>query len=204
MVPDAVVGPVRFRYPCPDCRSANSLHDPDCRFDGTPWHEVEQAYADIVAVLAGGATTEGRLREAVDGPWGSLRSAALSRLRHEQRLRETPGGALELRSPAEFKEQVSEPTMEPIRTVYEKGSVPGTHDNAVFALVAYYEMVGLSWSETKENVVAWLRDSGTWARGGFEEATPEELVESKRHVYQQGYGWKEKARAAKAVIDRSL
>ncbi|WP_254536643.1 DUF7474 family protein [Halomarina litorea] len=195
---------MRFRYPCPDCRSANSLHGPECRFDGTPWHEIERAYADIVAVLSGGATTEGRLREAVEGPWDSLRSAALSRLRHEQRLRETPGGALELLSPAEFKEQVSEPTMEPIRTVYEKGSVPGTHDNAVFALVAYYEMVGLSWPETKENVVAWLHESGTWARGGFEEATPEELVESKRHVYTAGYGWKEKARAAKAVIDRSL
>jgi len=72
----------------------------------------------------------------------------------------------------------------------------------VFALIAWYEMVGLSWEETRERVVRWLRESGTWDRGGFEEATPEELVDAKRHVYEQGYGWKEKARAAKAVIDR--
>lgn len=195
---------MRFRYHCPDCRSDNSLHDPECRFDGTPWHEIERAYVDVLAALADGAKPEDRLREAVDAPWDRLHAAALSQLRREQRLRETPGGALEVRSPAEFKEQVSEPTVEPIRTVYEKGSVPGTHDNAVFALIAYYEMVGLSWEETRENVIAWLRDSGTWDRGGFEEESPEELVEAKRHVYRQGYGWKEKARAAKAVVDRSL
>ncbi|MWG34716.1 DUF7474 family protein [Halomarina oriensis] len=195
---------MRFRYPCPDCRSTNSLHDPDCRFDGTPWPEVERAYTDVLVALADGTKSEGRIREATDGPWDPLHSAALSRLRHEQRLKETRGGALELRSAEEFKEQVSEPTQEPIRTVYEKGSVPGTHDNAVFAMVAYYEMVGLSWAETREQVVAWLHETGTWTRGGFEEASPEQLVDSKRHVYDQGYGWKEKARAAKAIIDRSL
>lgn len=193
---------MRFRYPCPDCRTTNSLHDPDCRFDGTPWHDVEQAYVDVVAQLATGAKREGRLRETVQ--WDRLHSAALSRLRYEGRVRETKGGALELLSPAEFKEQVSQPTHEPLRTIYEKGSVHGCHDNAVFALIAYYEMVGLSWPETRERVVDWLHDSGTWARGGFEEANPEELVDSKRHVYDQGYGWMEKAQAAKAVIDRNL
>jgi hypothetical protein len=63
-------------------------------------------------------------------------------------------------------------------------------------------MVGLSWAETKENVVTWLEDSGTWDRGGFEETSPSELVEKKRHVYEAGYGWKEKAESAKRVVDR--
>jgi hypothetical protein len=69
-------------------------------------------------------------------------------------------------------------------------------------MIAWYEMVGLSWSETKENVAEWLRASGAWDRGGFEESSPEELVESKRHVYEEGYGWKEKGQAAKRVIER--
>jgi len=80
--------------------------------------------------------------------------------------------------------------------------VPGCHDHAVFAMVAWYEMVDLSWQETKENVVTWLRESGTWDRGGFEESSPEALVESKRHVYDAGYGWKQAGQEAKAVIDR--
>jgi hypothetical protein len=70
-------------------------------------------------------------------------------------------------------------------------------------MIAWYEMVGLSWEETRENVVEWLHESGTWDRGGFEEATPEALVDRKRHVYEAGYGWKEKADAAKRVIERS-
>ena len=100
--------------------------------------------------------------------------------------------------------KVSTPTHDPIKTIYEKGSVPGCHDNSVFALIAWYEMVGLSWDETREHVVEWLHETGTWARGGFEESSPEELVDSKRHVYEQGYGWKEKATAAKSIIDRNV
>lgn len=193
---------MRFRYPCPDCRSVNSLHDPECRFDGTPWHEIERAYVDIVAALTEGAKTEGRLREAVDAPWDGLHAAALSQLRHEQRLRETAGDALELRSPAEFKEAVAVPDDEELRLIFERGSVPGCHDHAVFSLISYYRMVGYSWEETREQVVDWLRDSGTWQRGGFEEPTPEEVVDAKRHVYEQGYGWKQSAREAAAVIRR--
>jgi len=105
---------------------------------------------------------------------------------------------------AEYAEQVSEPSIEPMATIYEHGSVPGCHDNAVFAMIAWYEMVDLSWPETKDNVVTWLRESGAWDRGGFEESSPEELVESKRHVYESGYGWKQAGQEAKAVIDRHL
>jgi len=91
-----------------------------------------------------------------------------------------------------------------MRTIYHEGSVPGAHDNAVFAMIAYYEMVGFTWGETRDLVVDWLKETGTWDRGGFEEASPEELVDKKRHVYETGYGWKEKARAAKSVIEHSL
>jgi hypothetical protein len=64
-------------------------------------------------------------------------------------------------------------------------------------------MVGFSWEETRERVVAWLEESGAWDRGGFEESSPEGVVDNKRHVYESGYGWMQAATEAKAVIDRS-
>jgi hypothetical protein len=193
----------RFEYPCPDCRTTNSLHGVDCRFEGRPWTDVEKAYVDLVAVLSGGVRAESDLREAVHGDWSGLHAAALSRLRRDGRIEEA-NGRLRLLTAEEFREAVSEPTSEPMRTIYQRGSVPGCHDNAVFAMIAWYEMVGLSWPETRENVVRWLEDSGAWDRGGFEEPSPEALVEKKRHVYEAGYGWKEKAEAAKRIIERTL
>ena len=194
-----------FRYPCPGCRTTNSLHDADCEFEGVSWPTIEKAYTDLLAVLTAEADglTEAALRAAVAGEWTGLHKAALGTLEREQRV-VRDDDLLRLLTAAEFKERVSEPTREPMRTVYERGSVPGCHDNAVFAMIAWYEMVGLSWPETKENVVDWLRSSGAWDRGGFEESSPEELVESKRHVYDEGYGWKEKGRAAKGVIERHV
>lgn len=191
-----------FDYPCPDCRTASNLHDPDCRFEGSTRDEIEKAYTDILAVLSTSPKTESALREDVEGRWSARHAGALDAMRREHRIRETESQGLELLTPAERKERVSEPRHEPMKTIYDQGSVPGSHDNALFSLVAWYEMVGFSWEETREKVIEWLYDSGTWARGGFEESTPEELVDSKRHVYDEGYGWKEKAQAAKRVIDR--
>ena len=194
----------RFDYPCPDCRTTSNLHGPDCEFEGASWADIEKAYTDVVAVLSANSLPEEALRNAVTGRWSNLHKSALDRLVHEQRVMEDEQGHLELLTADEYKEHVTDPNVEPIKTVARKGSVPGAHDNAVFAMIAWYEMVGLSWSETRERVVDWLRDTGTWTRGGFEEASPQELVTKKRHVYEAGYGWKEKAEAAKAVIDRSL
>jgi hypothetical protein len=193
----------RFDYPCPDCRTTNSLHDTDCRFEGVEWSAVEKAYVDVLSVLSGGVVDADALREASHGEWDALHQAAVDRLERDGRVDDS-NDRLRLLTAEEFREEVSEPTREPIRTIYRRGSVPGCHDNAVFAMIAWYEMVGLSWAETRDNVVAWLRESGTWDRGGFEEPSPEALVDRKRHVYEAGYGWKEKAQAAKRVIDRSL
>lgn len=192
----------QFAYPCPDCRTTSNLHDPACRFTGARRYEIEKGYTDIIALLSSESVTEGALREQAD-EWSARHAAALDTLRREHRLRETDAGVLELLTAEERRERVSEPQHEPMRTIYEEGSVPGAHDNAVFALIAWYEMVGFSWEETRERVVEWLQASGTWDRGGFEEATPVELVEKKRHVYDEGYGWKEKAQAAKRVIEHS-
>jgi hypothetical protein len=192
----------RFEYPCPDCRTRTNLHEAGCDFDGVRWTDIEAAYVDILAHLSQASLSEGRLRETVDD-WDQLHARTLSRLQRDQRIEETDDGLTLLTAEA-YKERVTHPTMEPLQTIYEKGSVHGAHDNAVFALVAFYEMVGLSWTETREQMLTWLEESGTWARGGFEETSPEELVDSKRHVYERGYGWKQAGREAKAVIDRRL
>ena len=192
----------RFSYPCPGCRTTNSLHEPDCRFEGTPWPTIEKAYIDSLAVLTAEELTEEELRATVDAEWSDRHTAALATLKSLNRIDQADDGTLRLLTAAEYAEQVSEPSIEPMATIYEHGSVPGCHDNAVFAMIAWYEMVDLSWPETKENVVTWLRESGAWDRGGFEESSPEELVENKRHVYESGYGWKQAGQEAKAVIDR--
>lgn len=195
---------MQFAYPCPGCRSTNNLHDPECRFAGRPHHEVEKAYTDVIAVLSARPTARDELPAAVHGEWSALHAAALSTLETADRVDETEEGSLELPPSGQRRERLRVPDQEPMRTIYQQGSVPGAHDNAVFAMISYYEMVGFAWSETRDLVVDWLKESGTWDRGGFEEASPEELVDRKRHVYETGYGWKEKARAAKSVIDRSL
>lgn len=195
---------MRLRYRCPGCRTTSNLHDPDCDFEGTDRRHIEKAYTDILAPLSAREyDDEDALRETVPDRWSGIHSAALRRLKSDQRIVEE-GGSLCLLEPDEYKDRVSRPTFEPLQTIYDEGSVPGAHDHSVFAMVAFYEMVGLSWAETKENTIEWLHESGTWDRGGFEEASPEKLVESKRHVYEQGYGWKQAATEAKAVIDRRV
>ncbi|ERG95864.1 hypothetical protein [Haloquadratum walsbyi] len=191
----------QFEYPCPDCRSTSSLHASECQFEGTPWSAVEKAYTDIIIQLTAGPIDRELLPTVIDGEWSALHNAAIERLTRDERVTER-NGIVRLRTAEEFREEVSEPTREPMRTIYQQGSVPGCHDNAVFAMIAWYEMVGLSWRETRENVITWLEQSGAWARGGFDETTPAELVDDKRHVFDAGYGWKEKAQAAKRIIDR--
>ena len=105
-------------------------------------------------------------------------------------------------TPAERAERISEPVSEPMRTIYEKGSYPGCHDNALFAMLAWHKMVGFSWEETQDKVTEWLVRSGSWERGGFGESVPKDVIYNKKHVYEGGYGWMEKAQAAKRVIER--
>ena len=195
---------MRLRYRCPGCRTTSNLHNPGCEFEGTNRRHIEKAYVDILGPLSVREyDDEDQLRESIPERWSGLHAATLGRLKSDQRVVEEDG-EIKLLPPAEYKDRVSRPTFEPLQTIYEKGSVSGAHDHSVFAMVAFYEMVGLSWEETRENTIEWLHNSGTWDRGGFEEATPEELVETKRHVYDEGYGWKQAATEAKAVIDRRL
>ena len=193
-----------YRYPCPGCRSTNVLHARRCRFTDRAREEIERTHVEIVATLASGPCGDVELRQRSD-PWDGLAEATLRMLERDSRIdRTTMDGAerLELVPPAEIVDRI-EPTDEPLRTIYERGSVPGAHDNSVFAMVAYYSAKGLSWEDTRRRVVEWLHETGTWQRGGFEESTPEALVDAKRHVYEEDYGWLEKAKAAKRVVENA-
>lgn len=194
--------PTAFAYPCPGCRSASDLHEADCDFGGRERGAIEAAYADVLGVLsAAGSVTPAELRDRVDGAWTPLHDGVLDRLRTETRVVER-GDRLVMLTPEERREQVSTPTHDPLRTIYKTGSFSGCHDNSVFAMISFYEMQGFDWPETRERVIEWLRESGAWDRPGWSESSPEEVVDSKRHVWAAGYGWKEKATAAKRVIDR--
>lgn len=192
-----------FAFPCPGCGTGGAIHDPECGFADRDRADIEQAYIRIVATLVSDPTDEPGLKSAVS-EWSGLHAAALGRLRREGRVQRAEDGSLRVATGAEQADRIVEPDIEPIRTIYRHGSVPGCHDNAVFSMIAWYEMVGLSWEETRSRVLEWLQESGTWARGGFEEATPEQLVDEKRHVHEQGYGWREKAESAKRIIEREL
>lgn len=190
-----------FRYPCPGCGSEGTVHDRSCRFASSDRSTIERAYIEVLALLLGEPADISSLRSRVDS-WSDVHAAALGRLQREGRI--TGDETLSVATGDAQAQRIIEPSIEPIATIYRYGSVPGCHDNAVFAMIAWYEMVGLSWEEARTRVLEWLEDSNTWARGGFEESTPEELVDGKRHVYEAGYGWREKAEAAKRVIEREL
>jgi len=191
--------PAAFGYPCPACRTTSNLHDPGCRFGDTERSDVESAYLDLLATVMAAPTARGALER--DLAWSPLHASCLSLLEREYRVEETSGGDFRAVPPDERRERLSVPDPEPLRVIYEEGSVPGCHDNAVFALIAWYESAGFSWEETKELLIDWLHESNTWARGGFEEPSPEALAESKRHVYEEGYGWQQRAQAARNVIE---
>ena len=194
-----------YRYPCPGCRSTTVLHGRDCPYEDRARVTIERAHVEILAVLSGGPTTRETLQELVDAPWDDLHESTLQMLMRDARIEaehDARGEQLSVIPPDEIADRI-EPTEDPLRTIYEYGSVPGAHDNSVFAMVSYYGSKGLTWEDTRRQVMNWLEESGTWARGGFEEPSLAALVDGKRHVYEEGYGWMEKATAAKRVIDNS-
>lgn len=194
--------PTVYRYPCPSCRSTNVLHGRNCRFADRRRSAIERAQVEIIAAMATGRKRREELQETVGINWDDLAEASVRMLERDSRVDVDRDQSLELIPPDEIADRI-EPVEDPLRTVYEHGSVPGAHDNSVFAMVAYYASKGLTWEDTRRQVINWLEESGTWARGGFEESSPAVLVAGKRHVHEEGYGWLEKATAAKRVIDNS-
>lgn len=192
-----------FDYPCPACRTTSNLHEGDCQYSDEERDRIEAAYTEILANLSKTKEPTKKTNLIQGSTFTALYEDCLQLLQLRRRVVEEDG-MYRLLDEEERKDAASEPPMDPIKTIYDRGSVDGAHDNSVFAMVAYYEMIGLSWEETKERTIEWLNESGSWERGGFAEKSPEEVLAKKRHVYEEGYGWMEKATAAKRVIDERL
>lgn len=196
-----------FDYPCPDCRTNSNLHEDGCDMAAYKRGQIEAAYVEILSSLQRGPKTKNDMKKNIE--WTVRHDNCLERLKLEYIVikngEDEDGNEMYGIVPEEErKDYISQPMYDPMKTVYEKGTVKGAHDNGVFAMVAFYQMVGFSWEETRDNVVEWLRESGAWDRGGFAESSPEELVNKKRHVYEEEYGWMEKGESAKRVIDEKV
>lgn len=195
------------RYPCPDCGETNG-HAPQCSHSTASRADVEKAYIDIISRLMISPAPGDELRDTADGEWSDLHDDAFAELLSAGLVEMDGDGVFEL-VPLDEAHDPVDPQYDPLATIFKHGSVPGAHDNAIFALVAWYEARGLSWHETKERVIDWLHETGAWERGGFKENSPEEVLAKKKHVYEgpgngDGYGWKNKAKEAKRVIDRHV
>ena len=190
-----------FQYHCPDCHTAHDLHEPRCSFSQLDRHEYEKAYIDIISTLSAVICSRDSLKQHI-GDWEDIHESVLTRLKELNRVVETDEGHLRLLRPEE-RRYSRRPSVEPLATIYRYGTYSGCHDNGLFALLAYYAQIDLSWDETKEQLLEWFERTGTWERGGFEEPSPEALIEKKRHVWEEGYGWKRIGEAAKEVIDRN-
>lgn len=222
----------QFEYPCPHCGSVSQLHSGSCDFSthsGAKYtrSEIERAYLAIITELSFSNSGRGEL---IDSATEQIKERellgdCLDYLVNKNRVfditdedihqnvksisrdlvpDDNSGAYYYMSTHDEWKEAISYPRFDPINTIYEKGSYPGCHDNAIFALVAYFQMVGLSWDETVEMLKEWFEETGTWERGGFEEDSPMELIEDKKHVYENEYGWSEKGDAAKSVIESNI
>lgn len=192
---------MRFKYQCPDCLTTNNLHKRDCSYEGISRSEYEKAYVDILSVLAELTCSKDSLVENAH-EWSQLHDDVLARLQSVNHVEQTHDGYFRIVPPAERKSD-TEPYIEPLATIYRRGTVPGCHDDGLFALMAFYSHIGLSWQETKQELLDWYDRTGAWSRGGFEEAAPEALIEKKKHIWETGYGWEQKGERARRIIKQS-
>jgi hypothetical protein len=189
-----------YSYVCPDCRTESNIHEYDCEFEGTERAVIERAYIDIISRLSLTPFEQSTLEELVN-EWSDLHEACFYSLWGRNHITLRNDGKFRLRSSDE-REKSIHPTFEPLKTIFEHGSVAGCHDNAVFSLIAWYANQDLSWEETKEQLHTWFSRTGSWNSSEFEEASIDDLLEKKKHVWDEAYGWDTTAKAAKRVIEQ--
>lgn len=200
-----------MKYCCPKCYSNYRFHEEDCKWSGIDWHQIEKAYIDILSILTRAPQTLPDLADATHGEWSDIHQAVFERFPNENRVESIgtveQGGeehdVWRLLTPDEYREESKNPTHDDLKVVHENGPVDGCKDDAVVAMVAFWEWKGFSWGETKDYAVEWLETTNAWERGSWEERSPEQLIESKKHVFDNSYGWKSAAQQAAGVIRSS-
>lgn len=189
-----------LEYHCPECRTTNNLHEYECSFAEADRVDYEKAMVDILSVLSILTCSKDSLIQNC-GEWSELHDACFQRLQTLGNIVKTSDGYYRLASPVE-RRHAARPNTDPLATIWEYGTVPGCHDNGLFALIAYFANQDFTWEETKNLLLDWFEETNTWDRGGFSEQSPKALIESKRHVHEEAYGWNNKGRAAKRIIDQ--
>jgi len=192
---------MRFKYQCPDCLTTNDLHEFGCEYEDVDRSQYEKAYTDIISVLSTITCSKPNLIDNAH-QWSCLHEDVLTRLQTIGHVEQTAGGYYTLVAPNERKSD-AEPHIDPLATIYRHGTVPGCHDDGLFALMAFYSHIDLTWEDTKGELLEWYERTGSWERGGFEEPSPEALLEKKKHIWRVGYGWEQKGRRAERLIQRS-
>jgi hypothetical protein len=187
-------------YPCPECGSMYTIHTPDCELEGTDRSDIEIAYIDILSTLSVAAVTKSSLTTEHVEDWTDLHERVFSHLVGTQQVTFESDGVVRLST---HDESVA-PAEEPLRTIYVHGTYPGCHDNGIFALMAYWANMGLSWHDTKTQLLDWFNRTGTWDRGGFGESSPEAVIDTKKHVWDEAYGWEKMGQKAKTEIEKRL
>lgn len=214
-----------FDYPCPDCGVTHNLHETECDYEDTDIQKIRKAYTDIVSVLTvAGAGQQlmdappgisyDRLREQVNeilqdqppetrGLWRDIHNDCLHELKNRQRVGETEEmGGIYLKQPEDRKQEII-PTFDPIQTIYECGPVDGAKDYAVYSMVSWTELVGLTWDQAKNFLTEWLEETNSWEELSWGEHSIGQLIESKKHVHERGLGWGDYAGIAAAHIEES-
>ena len=197
-----------MKYRCPDCHSTLKFHDTGCEYYDIDMSDIEKAYIDILSILTRAPQTRQDLAASIHGNWSEVHTDIFDRFKREGRIEsigqieqdDTEADVWRLLTVDEYRDHSKEPTHPDLQTVYQNGPVDGCKDTATIAYIAYLEMIGFSWDETRETVIQWLHDTGAWERGSWEESSPEELLEEKKHIYERSYGWKEAAKAAASTI----
>lgn len=212
-----------FEYPCPDCGRTNNIHESGCEYEDTDIQQIRKAYIDVLSVLlaenadryARGANpgiSYDTLTDKVSanlqsqdqpGLWRSIHRDCLHALKDDHRVAEDDAkGGLYVMEPTERDHDII-PQYDPLKTVYEVGPIDGCKDNAVFAMVSWCEMIEFDWDQKVNFMTDWLTETGRWESETWAESSPEQLLANKKHIHEKGMGWKNRAEAAKGVIDNS-
>lgn len=189
-----------FSYRCPGCYVTNRLHKDNCDYSDVHPHDWERAYVDIVSVLIQRKTVRNAgdvdlpmnyewIRDATEHTWTPLYDACLGLLKRENYVIKDDADRLVILSPSQRKDRQT-PSHGDIELIHEFGTCDGALDHGTSAMVSWCEMSEFDWERTREFVIDWLRETGTWERGSFEEPDPETLVDDKKHIHDNGVGWK--------------
>lgn len=195
-----------FTYCCPACGCTNGVHEVDCKHEFVPLSRFEKCYIDILSSLmhhtaamktydAPVTISESMLKRRVEdvqgedtkNPWLSEHQECLEQLITARHITRT-GDGLRLTRPEERAAEVI-PTFEPVQTIYECGPVDGAKDYSVYTMVSWCSLKELTWEQTQNFCTEWLRETGAWDRCSWGEGSIAELLDDKRHVWQNDMGW---------------